>query len=66
MNTHLIKYTEANARARHDATTWHYARTTRRQQGGLRVRLDALREILRTPKTDTTVTAPFVTWATWL
>ena len=35
-------------------------------EGGLRVRLDALREILRTPKTDTAVTAPFVTWATWL
>lgn len=66
MNTHLIKYTEANTRARHDSTTWHYVRTTRRQAGGLRVRLDAIREILRTPTADTTVTAPFITWATWM
>lgn len=66
MNTHLIKYTEANARARHDSSTWHYVRTTRRHEGGLRVRLDAIREYLRTPETDTTVTTPFIAWAAWL
>jgi hypothetical protein len=65
MNTHLIKYTEANARARH-ATTWHYARTTRRREGRLWARLDAIREILRTPESDTIVTAPYITWATWM
>lgn len=66
MNTHLIKYTEANASARHDSTTWHYVRTTRRHEGGIRARFHAVREILRTPDTDVTVTAPLVTWATWL